>query len=94
VTGISVCRLSTELQVRSKLFRQILQRLQVAHSKCVWPPGKDCNQPQQLILMKKGHDNDGAYAEFPARAGIHPGVQHRITAQLHCSARSAYTCKA
>jgi len=84
----------TELQVCSKLVRQILQRLQVAHSKCVGPPGKHCNQAEQLILMKERHDNDGANAEFPARIGIYPGVQRRITAELHCSARSAYTCKA
>ena len=72
MTSTGVCRPSTELQVRTKFFRQILQRLQSAHSKCVWPPGKDCNQPQHPILMKKRHDSDGADSELPARARIHP----------------------
>ncbi len=94
MASTGVCRLSTELQVRSKLLRQILQRLQVAHSKGVWPPGKNRNQPQHPILKKKRHNDDGAYAELPAGGGIRPRVQRRITGQLHCSARSAYTCKA
>ena len=94
MSGIRVCGLSTELKVRGRLLRQIMQGLQVTHSECVWPAGKDCNQAQAPILMNKRHENDGTYTDLPARAGIFPRVQRRIAAQLHGSAGNAYTCKA
>jgi hypothetical protein len=71
-----------------------MQSLQVTHSECVWPPGKDSNQTQAPILMNQRHENDGTDSELPARAGIFPGVQRRITAQLHGSAGNACSCKA
>jgi hypothetical protein len=52
MTGIYFGQLSTEALGSSNSFRQILEHLKVAHSKCKWPVEQYFHHAQQMILIK------------------------------------------